>query len=149
MSTIAPSDIWTTSEIWSRASSENKLCSGDPKGFGSIKMTYWKSKVLPKIKKYFGKGDANSKGAAEAAKSFNKAKAINLLCISLISFIVFHTLNQNHQSCLPGIDSWLWIDLTLNPLEAKDPPNFDHHYTCFITTLKTTSQYIRRCFMEW
>lgn len=37
-------------------------------------MTYWKSKVLPKIKKYFGKGDANSKGAAEAAKSFNKAK---------------------------------------------------------------------------
>eukprot|EP00253_Pinus_taeda_P033471 PITA_33471 len=33
-------------------------------------MTYWKSKVLPKIKKYFGKGDANSKGAA----SFNKAK---------------------------------------------------------------------------
>lgn len=30
--------------------------------------------MLPKIKKYFGKGDANSRGAAEAAKSFNKAK---------------------------------------------------------------------------
>lgn len=37
-------------------------------------MTYWKAKVLPKIKKYFGKGDANKKGAAEAAKSFDKAK---------------------------------------------------------------------------
>lgn len=31
--------------------------------------------MLPKIKKYFGKRDANSKGAAEAAKSFDKAKS--------------------------------------------------------------------------
>eukprot|EP01018_Ginkgo_biloba_P024257 Gb_09198 [translate_table: standard] len=35
-------------------------------------MSYWKGKVLPKIKKYFGKGF--KKRAVEAAKSFDKSK---------------------------------------------------------------------------
>ncbi|XP_057861568.2 plasma membrane-associated cation-binding protein 1 [Cryptomeria japonica] len=35
-------------------------------------MTYWKAKLLPRIKKYFGKGP--KKGAVEAAKSFEQSK---------------------------------------------------------------------------
>ncbi|KAH9331078.1 hypothetical protein KI387_003186, partial [Taxus chinensis] len=39
---------------------------------GVSDMTYWKAKLLPKIKKYFGKGP--KKGAVEAAKSFEQSK---------------------------------------------------------------------------
>ncbi|CAN6483737.1 unnamed protein product [Victoria cruziana] len=37
-------------------------------------MSYWKEKVLPKIKKYFDKPNSKKKGAAEANKAFEGSK---------------------------------------------------------------------------
>jgi len=38
------------------------------------KMGYWKSKVLPKIKKVFEKNSTKKAAAAEATKSFDESK---------------------------------------------------------------------------
>lgn len=39
-----------------------------------LKMGYWKSKVLPKIKKVFEKNPAKKAAVAEACKSFDDSK---------------------------------------------------------------------------
>lgn len=39
-------------------------------------MGYWKSKVLPKIKKVFEKDGTKKAGAAEACKAFDESKVL-------------------------------------------------------------------------
>ena len=46
-------------------------------------MGYWKTKVLPKIKKVFEKNGTKKAAAAEAIKSFDESK---VLCTVLIIF---------------------------------------------------------------
>ena len=41
-------------------------------------MGYWKSKVLPKIKKVFVKDSAKKEAAAEATKKFDESKVLFL-----------------------------------------------------------------------
>lgn len=58
-------------------------------------MDYWKTKVLPKVKKVFGKNGTKKAAAAEACKNFDDSKVTSihpsliLLAISFILYIYF------------------------------------------------------------
>lgn len=52
-------------------------------------MGYWKSKVLPKIKKVFDK-NGNKKAAAEACKSFDDSKVSYYIYIIYVSSFSKH-----------------------------------------------------------
>lgn len=39
-------------------------------------MDYWKTKVLPKVKKVFGKNGTKKAAAAEACKNFDDSKVV-------------------------------------------------------------------------
>lgn len=63
-------------------------------------MDYWKTKVLPKVKKVFGKNGTKKAAAAEACKNFDDSKVINpsifnsssiYFCHSNISLYLTHT----------------------------------------------------------
>jgi len=50
-------------------------------------MGYWKSKVLPKIKKVFEKNSSKKAAAAEATKSFDDSKVSSyFFCFNSTSF---------------------------------------------------------------
>jgi len=51
-------------------------------------MGYWKSKVLPKIKKVFEKNTSKKAAAAEATKSFDDSKVSNSSQLSSLSFLL-------------------------------------------------------------
>lgn len=56
---------------------------------GYTKMGYWKTTVLPQIKKAFGKDPAKKAAALEACKSFDVCKVpISILCFFLLFFWV-------------------------------------------------------------
>lgn len=57
-------------------------------------MDYWKSKVLPKVKKVFGKNGVKKAAAAEACKNFDDSKvtSINFMTDFLIAYIHVHVV---------------------------------------------------------
>lgn len=66
-------------------------------------MDYWKTKVLPKVKKVFGKNGTKKAAAAEACKNFDDSKVINpsIFNSSSISFIpILHFTLHIHMVCM-------------------------------------------------
>lgn len=56
-----------------------------------IKMSYWKDKVLPKIKKVFEKNGPKKAAAAEACEAFDVAKVKKILFVRFGYFKVIIT----------------------------------------------------------
>lgn len=53
------------------------------------KMGYWKSKVLPRIKKVFEKNGTKKAAAAEACKSFDDSKVVFMYMYICVLFLIY------------------------------------------------------------
>lgn len=67
-------------------------------------MGYWKSKLLPKIKKVFDKGSSKKAAAAEATKAFDDSKVGIFSCEKVVLCVYFLVIST-HFLCCAGRDN--------------------------------------------
>lgn len=84
-------------------------------------MDYWKTKVLPKVKKVFGKNGTKKAAAAEACKNFDDSKVVinpSIFNSSSISFIpILISLYLTHTTYIHTYGLHVFNNQLINRIE--------------------------------